>query len=66
VCGRAGARTGNLDRDTARTVFEVLLHAARRCGAAVLIVTHDPELSSRCDRVLRLSAGRLQLERADR
>jgi lipoprotein-releasing system ATP-binding protein len=64
VCVLADEPTGNLDRDTARTVFEVLLDAARRYRAAVLIVTHDPELSSRCDRVLRLSAGRLQVERS--
>jgi lipoprotein-releasing system ATP-binding protein len=60
VCVLADEPTGNLDRGTGRTVFQVLLDAARRCGSAVLIVTHDPELSSRCDRVLRLSAGRLQ------
>jgi lipoprotein-releasing system ATP-binding protein len=66
VCVLADEPTGNLDRDTARVVFEVLLDAARRCSAAVLIVTHDPELSSRCDRVLRLSAGRLQPERSAR
>jgi lipoprotein-releasing system ATP-binding protein len=63
VCLLADEPTGNLDRETARTVFEVLLDAARRCGAAILIATHDPELSARCDRVLRLSDGRLGPER---
>ncbi|HEY4037554.1 MAG TPA: ATP-binding cassette domain-containing protein [Burkholderiaceae bacterium] len=63
VCLLADEPTGNLDRETARTVFEVLLDAARRCGAAILIATHDPELSARCDRVLRLSDGRLRPER---
>jgi lipoprotein-releasing system ATP-binding protein len=63
VCVLADEPTGNLDRETARTVFDVLLDAARRCGAAVLIVTHDPELSTRCDRVMRLSNGRLEQER---
>jgi lipoprotein-releasing system ATP-binding protein len=63
VCVLADEPTGNLDRDTARAVFDVLIDSARRCAAAVLIATHDPELSSRCDRVLRLSDGRLQPER---
>ena len=49
---------------SARAVFDVLLDSARRCGAAVLIVTHDPQLSARCDRILRLSDGRLQPEQA--
>ncbi len=60
VCVLADEPTGNLDRETARTVFGVLIDSARRCGAAILIATHDPELSGRCDRVLRLSDGRLQ------
>src|SRR5260221_10392899 len=63
LCVLADEPTGNLDRETARTVFDVLLDAARSRGAAVLIVTHDPELSTRCDRVMRLSNGRLQQER---
>jgi lipoprotein-releasing system ATP-binding protein len=62
ICVLADEPTGNLDRETARAVFEVLLDCARRCSAAILIATHDPELSARCDRVLRLSDGRLQSE----
>jgi lipoprotein-releasing system ATP-binding protein len=63
VCVLADEPTGNLDRETASTVFDVLIDSARRCGAAILIATHDPELSSRCDRVLRLSDGRLRAEK---
>jgi lipoprotein-releasing system ATP-binding protein len=63
LCVLADEPTGNLDRETASTVFDVLLDVARRSAAAVLIVTHDLELSSRCDRILRLSGGRLQPER---
>jgi lipoprotein-releasing system ATP-binding protein len=59
ACVLADEPTGNLDRDTARTVFQVMLDVARRCGAAVLIVTHDTRLSDRCDRVLQLGGGRL-------
>jgi lipoprotein-releasing system ATP-binding protein len=66
VCVLADEPTGNLDRETARTVFGVLLDTARGRGAAVLIVTHDPELAGRCDRVLRLSDGRVQAQPASR
>jgi lipoprotein-releasing system ATP-binding protein len=51
--------TGNLDRDTARAVFDVFVQLAKSRSTAVVIVTHDPEMAARCDRIMRLKEGRL-------
>jgi putative ABC transport system ATP-binding protein len=48
--------TGNLDPRSAGLVMDVLVDAARRTGAGVLLVTHSPQAASRCDRVLELTA----------
>ena len=56
--------TGNLDADSGERIIELLFNLRDRVGSTLLLVTHDRELASRCDRVLRLNAGRLVEEAA--
>ena len=51
--------TGDLDDATADHLFGVLERVCRERGLGVVLVTHNRELAKRCDRMLRLSEGRL-------
>ncbi|HVO12408.1 MAG TPA: ABC transporter ATP-binding protein [Vicinamibacteria bacterium] len=51
--------TGDLDRASGRRLHETLQGLSRARGLTVVVVTHNDELARRCDRVLRLEAGRL-------
>ena len=43
--------TGNLDADSAAAVFELLEELHRERGMTTVLVTHNPELASRCDKI---------------
>jgi putative ABC transport system ATP-binding protein len=51
--------TGSLDFATGATVMELMLALNREAGTTLVLVTHDRELAERCDRQLRVEAGRL-------
>jgi len=52
--------TGNLDTQSAATVFDLLREVNREQGMAVLFVTHNADLAARCDRTVQVVDGRLQ------
>ena len=59
ACVLADEPTGNLDRENAAHVFDLVLSLNQRHGAAFVMVTHDPQLAARMQRQLTITDGRL-------
>ncbi len=51
--------TGNLDAATGAEIIEVLFNRRAETGATLVIITHDPSLAERCDRVITLADGKI-------
>jgi lipoprotein-releasing system ATP-binding protein len=55
--------TGNLDTQTGDQVFELLRKSNREHQTAFLVVTHDPRIAERCDRIIELIDGQVCSDR---
>ena len=50
--------TGSLDHATGEAVMQLMLELNREAGTTLVLVTHDPGIAARCDRQIRIEAGR--------
>ena len=51
--------TGNLDSMTSKVIEDLLFNYQKRLGATLIIVTHDEELASRCEMIVRIKDGNI-------
>jgi putative ABC transport system ATP-binding protein len=55
--------TGNLDGATSRRVADLLFERRAAAGATLVMITHDPALAARCDRIVEMADGRIVSDR---
>jgi putative ABC transport system ATP-binding protein len=54
--------SGNLDEETGDKVMDLLFDLVKTSHTTLVLVTHDPELAQRCERIIHLEHGRLSHE----
>jgi lipoprotein-releasing system ATP-binding protein len=57
--------TGNLDTKSADSVFDLMRDMNKVNGTTFLIVTHDPRLAQRCDRIIEMIDGRIASDKVN-
>lgn len=55
--------TGNLDATTGSAIMDLLFDRQAAAGATLIIITHDPLLARRCQRVIEMQDGRIVADR---
>ena len=53
--------TGNLDQATGRAIVELLFDLHAQAGTTLVLITHDPALAARCQRIVRVEDGKLAI-----
>ncbi|MDE2401688.1 MAG: ABC transporter ATP-binding protein [Burkholderiales bacterium] len=51
--------TGSLDHATGQAIMELMFDLNREAGTTLILVTHDPQIATRCGRILHIEAGHL-------
>ena len=52
--------TGNLDQETGQEIVKILRTLNQEQNLTIVMVTHDPAIAARSDRIVRLAAGRIE------
>ncbi|MEN9682285.1 MAG: hypothetical protein RLZZ427_36 [Pseudomonadota bacterium] len=55
--------TGNLDAATGAAIMDLLFARRAETGATLIVITHDPALAERCQRIITLADGRIASDR---
>ncbi|MEJ8476383.1 ABC transporter ATP-binding protein [Roseibium algae] len=57
--------TGNLDENTGSQIVDLMFKAQKKRGTTLVLVTHDPALARKCDRMIRVRSGEIEEDVSD-